>query len=95
MDRRSTPTGPVRLVACLMLVAVLAAGAARAIEPRAAATDDRFLAGAARVMPEVRFGLSDVELEVVDGRLVLDPSQLGTMTRAWSAIPSRVSAARR
>jgi len=43
----------------------------------APARDDRFLAGVATAVLQLRFGLRDLDVVVKDGRLWLDPEQLG------------------
>ncbi|MDX1541766.1 MAG: DUF1207 domain-containing protein [Geminicoccaceae bacterium] len=57
----------------LLVVSVLLAGAPALAGP---AADDRFLEGVASAYLEVHFGLENVPLEVIDGRLWLDPADL-------------------
>jgi hypothetical protein len=67
--------GNARLILPLALAFTLATAAPSAAAPGGG--DDRFLAGVATAVLELEFGLTDLDLVVENGRLRLDPAQLG------------------
>ncbi len=66
--------GNARLVPLLALCVALGVSPSLAAPP--ATADDRFLAGVASAVLELEFGLSEIDVVVENGRLVLDPAQL-------------------